>query len=59
VLSHFFSLLLPLPTAAFSTIMTKRKATAKEPEALAESNGHKRRAYREKDGIRGNGKYDM
>jgi hypothetical protein len=42
VLSRFFSLLLPLPTAAFSTIMAKRKATAEELEARAESNGYKR-----------------
>jgi hypothetical protein len=37
VLSRFFSLLLPLPTAAF-TITAKRKATAEEPDARAESN---------------------
>ena len=44
-----FPLLLPpfssfslLPTAAFSTIMAKRKATAEELEARAESNGYKR-----------------
>jgi hypothetical protein len=36
VLSRFFSLLL-LPTAAF-TIMAKRKATAEELDARAESN---------------------
>jgi hypothetical protein len=43
VLSRFFSLLLPLPlpTAAFSTIMAKRNATAEEPIARAESNGCK------------------
>jgi hypothetical protein len=39
VLSCFFSL---LPTAAFSTIMAKRKATAEELGARAESNGDKR-----------------
>jgi hypothetical protein len=39
VLSRFFSL---LPTAAFSTIMAKRKATAEELEARAKSNGYKR-----------------
>jgi hypothetical protein len=43
MLSRFFSLLLPLPMAAFSTIMAKRKATAKELEAQAEHNGYKRR----------------
>src|SRR5204862_6009596 len=42
VLSRFFSLLLPLPTTAFSTTMAKRKATAEELEAQAESNGYKR-----------------
>jgi len=41
MLSRFFSLLLPLPTAAFSTIMAKRKATVKELETQAESNGYK------------------
>jgi hypothetical protein len=41
VLSRFFSLLLPLPTAAFSTIMAKRNATAEELEAQAKSNGYK------------------
>jgi len=38
VLSHFFSLLL---TAAFATIMAKRKATDEELEARAESNGYR------------------
>ena len=57
VLSRFFSLLLPLPTAAFSTIMAKRKATAEELEARAESNGYKRGAHREKDSTRDNGKH--
>ena len=33
VMPAVFSLLLPLPTAAFSTIMAKRKATAEELEA--------------------------
>jgi hypothetical protein len=40
ILSRFLSLLLPLPTAAFA-IMAKRKATADELEARAESNGYK------------------
>jgi hypothetical protein len=40
VLSRFFFLLPPLPTAAFSTIMAKRKAPAKELEALVKSNGY-------------------
>ena len=44
VLSRFFSLLL-LPTAAFSTIMAKRNATAEELEAQAESNGYRRGAH--------------
>ena len=57
VLSRFFSLLLPLPTAAFSTIIAKRKATAEELGA-AESNGYKRGAYREKDSTRDNGKHN-
>src|SRR3954454_20288735 len=39
--SPFFSLL-PRPTAAFSTIMAKQKATAEEREARAESNGYRR-----------------
>src|ERR1700733_2515838 len=58
VLSHFSSLLLPLPTAAFSTIMAKRKATAEELEARAESNGYERGPHREKDSTRDNGKYN-
>ena len=57
-LSRFFSLLLPLPTAAFSTIITKRKATAEELEAQAESNGYKRERHREKDNTRYNGKHN-
>jgi hypothetical protein len=59
MLSRFFSLLLPLPTAAFSTIMAKRKATAEELEAQAKSNGYKRGARREKDSTRDNGKHNM
>jgi hypothetical protein len=47
VLSRFFSLLLPLPTAAFSTIMAKRKATAEgwklEPNPTAITEGHTER----------------
>jgi hypothetical protein len=58
VLSRFFSLLLPLPMATFSTIMAKRKATAEELEARAESNGYKRGAHREKDSTRDNGKHN-
>jgi hypothetical protein len=58
VLSRFFSLFLPLPTAAFSTIMAKRKATAEELEARAESNGYRRGAYREEDSTRDNGKHN-
>jgi hypothetical protein len=51
VLSRFFSLLLPPPssfflTAAFSTIMAKRKATAEELRARAEFSGYARRAER-------------
>jgi hypothetical protein len=56
--SRFFSLLLPLRTATFSTIMAKRKATAEELEARAESNGYKRGAHREKDSTRDNGKHN-
>ena len=56
--SHFFSLLLPLPTAAFSTIMAKRKATTEQLGARAESNGYKRGAHREKDSTRDNGKHN-
>jgi hypothetical protein len=58
VLSRIFSLLLPLPTAAFSTIMTKRKAAAEELEARPESNGYKRGAHQEKDNTRDNGKHN-
>jgi hypothetical protein len=36
--------------------MAKRKATAEELEARAESNGYKRAAHREKDSTRANGK---
>jgi hypothetical protein len=57
VLSSFFSLLLPLPTAAFSTIMAKRKATAEELEARAESNDYNRGAHRKKDSTRYNEKH--
>jgi hypothetical protein len=45
VLSRFFSLLLPLPTAVFSAIMAKRKATDEELEARAESNDYRREGY--------------
>jgi hypothetical protein len=38
--------------------MAKRKATAEELEAQAESNGYKRGAYREKDSTRDNGKHN-
>jgi hypothetical protein len=38
--------------------MAKRKATAEELEAQAESNGYKREAHREKDNTRDNGKYN-
>jgi hypothetical protein len=58
VLSRFFSLLLPLSTAAFSTIMAKRKATAEELLVRAESNGYKRGAHREEDSARDNGKHN-
>jgi hypothetical protein len=57
-LSAFFSPFLPLPTATFSTIIAKRKATAEELEARAESNGYRRGAYREEDNTRDDGKYD-
>jgi hypothetical protein len=50
VLSRFFSLLLPLPTAAFSTIM--------ELEARTESNSYRRETHREEDSTRDNGKYN-
>jgi hypothetical protein len=56
VLSCFFSLLLPLPTAAFSTIMAKRKATAEELEA--ESNDYRREGYWEKNNTRDNRKHN-
>ena len=46
---RFFSLLPPLPMAAFSTIMAKRKATVGELLARAESNGYKKGPYREED----------
>ena len=52
VLSRFFCLLLPLPTAAFSTIMAKRKVTAEDPLARAESKGYKKGAHREEDSTR-------
>jgi hypothetical protein len=58
VLSRFFSSLLSLPTAAFSTTMVRRKATAEELEAQAESNGYKRGAHREEDSTRDNGKHN-
>jgi hypothetical protein len=58
MLSRFFSLLFSLPTAAFSTIMAKRKATAEELEAQAKSNGYKRETHREKDSTRDNGKHN-
>jgi hypothetical protein len=57
MLSRFFSLL-SLPTAAFSTITAKRKATAKELEARAESNGYKRRTHREEESTRDNEKHN-
>jgi hypothetical protein len=40
-----FPFLLSLPTAALSITMAKRKATAEELEARAESNGYKRKTY--------------
>jgi hypothetical protein len=46
-LHQCFSLLLRLPTAAFSTFMAKQKARAEELEAWAESNGYKRGAFLE------------
>src|ERR1700733_7875584 len=58
VLSHFFSLLLPLLTAASSTIMAKRKATAEELEAQAESNAYRRGADREKESARDDEKHN-
>jgi hypothetical protein len=48
----------PLLTADCSTIIAKGKATAEELKALAESNGYRRGAYREKDSTRDNGKYN-
>jgi hypothetical protein len=56
VLPNFFSLL-SLPTAA-STTMGKRKATAEELDAQAESNGYRRGAHREKDSARDDGKHN-
>jgi hypothetical protein len=56
VLFRFFSLL-PLRTAAFFT-MAKRKVTAEELEARAESNGYRRGAHREKDSVRNDGKHN-
>ncbi len=41
--------------AAFSTIVVKRKATAEELEARAESNDYRRRAHREEDSTRDKG----
>jgi hypothetical protein len=38
--------------------MAKRKATAEELEARAESNGYKRGAHRERDSTRDNGKHN-
>jgi hypothetical protein len=38
--------------------MAKRKATAEELGARAESNGYKREAHREKDSTRDNGKHN-
>jgi len=38
--------------------MAKRKATAEELKARAESNGYKRGTYREKDSTRDNGKHN-
>jgi hypothetical protein len=61
VLSRFFSLLLsssPLRTAAFSATMPKRKATAEELEAQAESNGYRKGVYREKDSVRNDEKHN-
>jgi hypothetical protein len=57
VISRFF-FPLPLPTAAFSTIMAKRKTTAEELDVRAESNGYKRGVYREKDSTRDNEKHN-
>ena len=38
--------------------MAKRKATAEELEARAESNSYRRGAHREKDSTRDNGKHN-
>ena len=67
VLSRFFPLLLPLPTAAAissfftttssSTIMPKPKATAEELEVRAESKGYKRGAHQERDSARDDRKH--
>jgi hypothetical protein len=58
LLSRFFSLLLPLPTVAFSTTMAKRKATAEELEAQTNLAAIREGAYREKDSTRDNGKHN-
>jgi len=42
ITTRAFPLLLPLPTAAFSTIMAKLNITAEELFAQAESNGYKK-----------------
>ena len=59
VLSRFLSLSLSLSTAVLFTIMAKRKATAEELDARAESNGYKRRAHSEKESTRDNRKYPL
>jgi hypothetical protein len=46
------------PSAAFPTIMARRKATAEELGARAKSNGYKRGVYGEKDSTRGNGRHN-
>jgi hypothetical protein len=46
VFSRFSSLLLPLPTTAF-TMTAKRKAMAEELEARADRNGNRRPTERE------------
>ena len=43
--------------SAFST-MARRKTTAEELGARAESNGYKRETYREKESTRDNGKHN-
>jgi hypothetical protein len=53
VFSHFFSLLFPLPSSAFSTIRAKRKVTAEELDARAESNGY-RRGAQPRESVNGN-----